>query len=65
MSVVKLIDDYLLEFGNARFLEGWYGALDVAVKRIEEEHRYHYGDVYGSDNCNCSTLLMLIKEANE
>jgi hypothetical protein len=62
MSVAKLVDDYVLEFGNTRFLEGWYGAKEHVINVIETEHKYHYGDVYGSANCNCGTIIMLIKD---
>lgn len=62
MSVVNLIDEYLLEYGNARFLEGWYGAVEHIVKQIEDKHAYHYGDVYGYANCNCYEIIGLMKE---
>ena len=36
MSIVKLIDDYLVEFGNERFLEGWNGATENIIKLLED-----------------------------
>lgn len=35
MSIVKIIDDYVLEFGNQRFLEGWNGQKDYVIKLLE------------------------------
>ena len=37
MSIIKLIDDYLVEFGNERFLEGWNGATERIIKLLETE----------------------------
>ena len=35
MSVVKLIDDYLLQFGNERFVEGWNGQQERVANLLE------------------------------
>lgn len=35
MSVVKLIDDYLLEFGNERFMDGWDANQRRVIRILE------------------------------
>lgn len=46
MSVIKIIDDYLLEFGNERFLEGWNGQEERTIKLLEDKYNYLI-DIYG------------------
>lgn len=44
MSIVKLIDDYLIEFGNERFLEGWNGAEERIIKLLEAHSEQKFAD---------------------
>lgn len=54
MSVVKLIDDYLLQFGNERFVEGWNGQQE-RVANLLEVHAIEV-DEGGGCWCKCGQV---------
>ena len=49
MSIVKIVDDYLLQFGNQRFFEGWNGQKDYVIKLLED----HAIEVDEGGGCSC------------
>lgn len=65
MSVVKLIDDYLLEFGNERFLEGWNGQQEriINLLQIGGPIEKIICDYWGDPEFDKDDALMLIEQA--
>lgn len=57
MSVIKLIDDYLVEFGNERFVEGWEGAREY----IADELRDRAADLIADGDMASAELVLLGK----